>query len=90
MPTLDELRALLREEVLTKADGTTIRKDIGYARDQVRADLGAVLSATDPAKLAAALAPALAAALPAADVVSQDDLEAALRKVLGSVDGATP
>jgi len=73
MPTMDEMRAVF----LTKADGQTLRNDIGHARDQM-------LAAANPAKLAAAVA----AALPAG-AVSDDQLEAALRKVLGSVDGAS-
>ena len=73
MPTMDEMKAVF----LTKADGAQLRKDIGYARDQV-------LTATDPARLAGALA----ANLPG--TATQDDLEAALRKVLGSVDEVAP
>jgi len=80
----DEDRALLRA-AMRQQDGAQLRKDIGYARDQM-------LAATDPAKLAATLGPALAAALPqtpdGAATVSDAQLEAALRKVLGSVDGA--
>jgi len=78
MPTMDEMRAVF----LTKADGAQLRKDIGYARDQV-------LASGDPAKLAAALAPAVASLLPAGSATITDaQLETALRKVLGSVDGA--
>lgn len=40
----------------------------------------------DPAKLAAAILPGLVAALPDAEVVTDAQLEAALRKVLGSLD----
>lgn len=44
----------------------------------------------DVAVLAAALGPQLAPYMPAAGSVSQEQLEAALRSVLGSVDGAVP
>lgn len=61
--------------LLNDRDGTQLRKDIGYARDQI-------LTALDPAKFAAAVV----AKLPNAATATQADVEAALRNVLGSLD----
>lgn len=74
--------------------GASIRANLGsLAAAPVLAALGS-LDAVDETKLAAALAPAVADAvlsrLPDDGPVSREDLEAALRAVLGSVDGATP
>jgi hypothetical protein len=60
--------------LLNDGDGTTIRKDIGYIRDQI-------LRAVDPKALAADVV----AALPTGQALTQDTVEAALRNVLGSL-----
>ena len=96
MPTLDELAPMVRLQVLgaladtAAADTAAERQARDAIRTLVRGELTVALAGlATPEAVAAALAPLLAEQLPDAPLLTQEQIEAAFRAVLGSVDNTT-
>lgn len=92
-----DAKMIWRSDIIPAPDGSTVNPTwqadsvlVGTYKQvaALRVEVAALAGQLDPAKFAAALAPLLDGAT--GTVVTQSDLEAALRTVLGSVDGATP
>jgi len=97
MPTPQEIAAAVWAYKVPRPDNTPVSAgdqlggaNINAYRANKTLTALAAREPVDPAAVATALAPLLVAALPATSApVSTDELEAALRKVLGSVDGVS-